>query len=222
MKTMQITINENEPSLVQLLIQDAATSQTVVKRISLSSLMVLLQDATKGTVKGKRIGQLPEFFYDGYVNESGFEAVFVLPEAIRPYIFQDGAYTIPFPTLVMHFKVSGGKLRKSSVFAVLDKEVGENTLLYHYPFANVYEDGRICWGDNALPNGMQCIKDLEKLLVLFLNAPNNTDLWRREYLNMKYTVIREALEELKDRVNFPNELLCPMGMTVGSLLCEEE
>ena len=46
--------------------------------------------------------------------------------------------------------------------------------IYRAPFSNVYDDGRICWGHNAVQ--IPQLKAIQGLSTLFFGAPFNTDL----------------------------------------------
>lgn len=88
--------------------------------------------------------------------------------------------------------------------------------LFHVPFSNVYEEGRICWGNNAV--SIPTLKAIQGLSTLFFAAPFNTDLdshrfnhFQRSYLEGRtsYTLHfqMEVNAMLKDSKKTPDEVL---------------
>lgn len=60
------------------------------------------------------------------------------------------------------------------VFAMKGSILTGKETLYRAPFSNVYNDHRICWGNNVVL--MPSIKAIQGLSTLFFNAPFNNDL----------------------------------------------
>ena len=55
--------------------------------------------------------------------------------------------------------------------------IGPASRLCYYPFGNVYDNGKICWGNTVFPK-MTSIKDAEKLIQAFFDAETNNDLYQ--------------------------------------------
>ena len=55
-----------------------------------------------------------------------------------------------------------------AVFAVTDNEISEDTPLFHAPFFNMYEDGRVCMGNVRLEIKKDCC--LEDFIALWQDA----------------------------------------------------
>ena len=51
-----------------------------------------------------------------------------------------------------HEKIDNGQYSsQKSIITAIDVYSEKYGVLYHYPLTNVYEDGRICWGDLKIP-----------------------------------------------------------------------
>lgn len=211
--SMKITavFEDSAPNEVRCHVRKSGNAE-YVKTLSVPTFIHLLRSAEED-VALKRIGKLPLGFLDGAVTEDQMEAILHVPGAKRPFKYFGSTYVIPFPDLVFHFKSGAGKVVKSHVYALKGKPNG-NAVLYHYPFGNVYEDGRICWGRNILPD-VSCLKEFEQCVLLFFSADTNDDLYSRPTveLNGKKQQLdqRSLLEYLKDRDTFPKELLSKSG-----------
>jgi len=101
-------------------------------------------------------GVLPHgtLFYSG-ASSSYWVGVEVLA-TVRRTMFNTadhGAFTatIPFPETVFLFYVDREKIVQSKLFACIPPIGRRNDQLFRFPFGNVYEDGKICWGNIVLP-----------------------------------------------------------------------
>lgn len=169
------------------------------------------------------IGELPEGFFDGSKSrtvDSTYRALIEVPAQKRPMMYFEDVYMVPFPTLAFLFKVDAGNLTESYCFAVKDKKISRESRLFRYPYGNVYDSGKICWGNNFLGKILQ-MKGLDRVIQLFFGSETNDDLWvscDREI----YPTQRVFIEALKDREVFPEEYLFSENNkgteTVGKLL----
>lgn len=92
------------------------------------------------------------------------DLLLVLPESTRPT-----QITLPLPPLVF-----AGNHMTYYVWALQTNGCEPTAFLYHAPFPNVYQDGRICFGQNHPPAVSE--KTLESTWKLFLSSPFNSDL----------------------------------------------
>ena len=69
--------------------------------------------------------------------------------------------------------------------------------MYHYPFSNVYDDLRVCVGNNVLPH-FKSQTQLSKFPRFLLGIPNNDDFFKESH-NRLHMSHRELLEHLKDK-----------------------
>ena len=80
------------------------------------------------------------------------------------------------------------KVLKVQCVAIKDQEeIHEDMVLYHYPYSNVFQDGRICWGD--CPTELSMIGNIPMLFLSTMNnkhlCPNITELYE-EYQNKSF------------------------------------
>lgn len=88
--------------------------------------------------------------------------------------------------------------------------------LFEAPFSNIYEQGRICWGHNAI--SIPTLKAIQGISTLFFGSPFNTDLeggrfdrFRRTYvdgnasLTLHFQMETDAM--LKDPEKTPDDVL---------------
>lgn len=122
------------------------------------------------------------------------------PELHADFTYYGTEYlNFPIPRLVFCVKYMPreAKVADCGLCVVKDERLTLDTPLYHYPFSNVFSDGRVCTGNNALP----VYKDparLHTLASFLLRLPNNDDLFSVENnrLNAQY---RDLLEQMKDK-----------------------
>lgn len=171
-----------------------------------------------------RLGKMPGGFYDGTISTSGdgFECLIVVPEGIKPFIYYDKVFNIPFPTLMFHIKCNKGVLKRTFVYALESDTVNDETLLYAYPFGNINSDNIVCWGSNAIM-GLDSLRSAEKVISVFFGASTNDDLWSsKERLSdtsrEKFCLQRGLVEYLVGKSKFPKEFLLDIKAKVGTLL----
>jgi hypothetical protein len=88
-------------------------------------------------------------------------------------------FTVPVPPLLWMFSLSlDRKLKDTGVFALKAGLVISTTPLFHVPFSNVNEDGRVCWGDGneVLNSPFKTLVGLISLPGFFFRQPFNRDL----------------------------------------------
>lgn len=112
--------------------------------------------------------------------ESMQKVSFEIQEADKSSMIEK--FTVPVPPLLWIFSFDlGKKLNGADVFALKDTFLIKSTMLFHAPFSNVNEDGRICWGhENVLDKPFKTLVGLVSLTRLFFSQPFNADLdWGR-------------------------------------------
>jgi hypothetical protein len=88
-------------------------------------------------------------------------------------------FTVPMPPLLWIFGLGlDRKLKDASVFALKTGLVIDTTPLFHVPFSNVNEAGRVCWGhgNDILNSPFKTFVGLISLPRLFFSQPFNADL----------------------------------------------
>lgn len=163
-----------------------------------------------------------EGFYLGSESSNGSRrAIFYLPSERRVMYYQttENPYLFEFPALIFYMETRKDKMDTSMmrIYAVKEKtlsEIGSDTKLYHYPFGNVYAEGRICWGSTQLPE-IKSFNDFKKVILTFFGGVTNDDLFRTlGRFHKKITCQRELLEFLVKEEKFPDELLVDTGHTL--------
>lgn len=136
------------------------------------------------------------------------ETVILLFQTVnRPFKYHETVFaSIPFPALLFKFDVIGEQLKEVKVGAVTNTILKDKSIVYHYPYSNVYHDGRICFGTNVLPK-IEKLTDLSAIPELFLSGIQNDDLYSTA--NNSGMALRELLE-LLDGSWFDNGILKPM------------
>ena len=122
------------------------------------------------------------------------------------YIFEE------FPALLFRFKVdNSNKIQSASVFVIKEERDSFNndTLLYKYPFGNVWADGRICWGGNNLPLINES-RDLLKAVDLFFQFPTGDDLYSGKNVRFNGPQSKLLKKLTSNKINI-NDILIEYG-----------
>lgn len=142
--------------------------------------------------------------------EGSFIAFFFIPAKKQPLNLYGNRNIIPFPSLLFEFAVENDYCTRPVVYAVKEDTIDELTELYHYPFGNVYSDGRICFGSNNLKD-IKEPADCLKLISLFFGCETNNDLWDiKQNVSKKGSfVLTQAglVEYIKTQDKYPADLL---------------
>lgn len=224
MDMAQFTIEGETPNIVKVEILETiqGLKKVFTKRINYNDFVKIINNS-QIVEKMLRIGKLPSGFYDGNidVNGGGFECLIVVPEGIKPLMYYESLFTVPFPSLLFYFKVRDGRVVSSSVHAMVSENVNDKTLLYKYPFGNVDEDGTICWGKNIV-NKINDLRSIEKAVSMFFGSPTNDDFWSVENIKIPSTdsrvLQRGLIESLVGKKRFPDKILVPTQYRVGDIM----
>ena len=90
--------------------------------------------------------------------------------------------------------------------------------MYHYPFSNVYDDLRVCVGNNVLPH-FKSQTQLSKFPRFLLGIPDNDDFFKESH-NRLHMPHRELLEHLKDKepAYYYTDVLVESGKTLSDFI----
>ena len=146
-----------------------------------------------------RSGFLPENCL--HVSMSSAERHFIIwnHELRADITYKDTKYPdFPLPRLVFGVRMlENGKVADCSIGVVADETPTPETRMFHYPFSNVYENGKVCSGNNILPRyrKLQALKHFPRYL---LELPDNDDMYspKNNKLGLGH---KELLEHLKDK-----------------------
>lgn len=157
-------------------------------------------------VNGNLLEQMPKGYLNAaYQSPGNFKVWIALEETKRSMLYYGKAEYIPFPGLIFELEVMNSKVVTSNLFSYIGT-AKEGMKLYNYPFGNVYDEGKICWGNMNLP-AIMTLKDTEKIINMFLASETNNDLFR----NRKFQTQRALIEDIKDKDLFPKEYLTDSG-----------
>lgn len=216
MKDLTAVFSQASPEKVHLEIRDQDNKTITVKNVFLKNFIRILTNAMYEETVGVILGKVPYGYYNACVNGTGFSVIVSVPAKVAPFQYFDSVYLIPFPRLIFYFSFEDGAMQSACCFAAKDEELSKDTKLFHYPFSNVYNNGKICFGRNQIPK-CKTLSDVDDVVRLFYAAPSNADLWKPHYCNGKYPALRVFLDSLNGKETFPAELLKPFGLDVKTL-----
>lgn len=182
-------------------------SQITKRGIFLEDYLMLFE---KNSLKKEKdlvtIGSLPKGYITGSIGSPGtFNVAFFVPAEKRAVLYEKMHFYVPFPHLVMGFKIVGGAVAQSLCFATDKLDLDGKA--YRYPFGNVSEEGGICFGNIALKKCMQ-IKDVEDIADAFFCSETNNDYFDEYKVTIAVTQ-GKLLERLKKKEEFPLRWLSP-------------
>lgn len=126
----------------------------------------------------------------------------------RDVKYKDKLYkNVGFPKLVMGISLSEGYVYKTMLCAAKDFIIKPDSMLYKYPFSNIYQEiehpYEVCWGNYEMHN-ISSTNQLTTLLDVFLSLEMTDEMYPGTG-NMTY---QELLESLENR-DFDDNLLVP-------------
>lgn len=185
------------------------------KKVNLFGLFEKIKSLNPESEDYAILGRMPYGYVTGkYKDNRNFSVILSIPGAQMPVQFMGKLFSsVPFPELIFAFKYCGGNLNRSLVYAT--NSSGE---LCRYPFGNVYDDGRICWG-SYVHSEVTCISDAELAARKFYELPTNNDLWEKKYVRHDVGILSNMYSMLDGMACFPDEwLVCLPGMTMDDIL----
>ena len=166
-------------------------------------------------------GLLPEHCFSVTLTGPNILYYFRYPELCADISYHGTVYVdFPLPRLVFSVRYMPDccKIGDTRLAVVKDEHLTPDTVIYNYPFSNVYKNHQICLGNNALP----IYKDptrIHTLMRLILSFPNNDDMFseKNNKLGMGY---RDLLEHLKDKdpAYYYTDVLIPMKKTLKDFM----
>lgn len=185
----------------------------------------LAEEEAKNLFELKLMPRFPEGTVDvQWYDKDNFFVSVLVPGQVRPtsYMNKEMERLIPFPSLLFGFRISKRALIHSACFAVKEtraRNISKSTELYRFPYGNVYQDGRICWGSTGIArdiydNGMSAIPFA---IETFFNATMNNDLYHDDVTKKKVS-LELLLFELEEKDIFPSSILVKSGVTYDTYL----
>ena len=131
-------------------------------------------------------GFLPDNCLHVSMNSIERHIVFWNPELRADMVYYETEYPdCPIPRLVFGVRMlENGKMADCSIGVVADEVPTPDTVMYHYPFSNVYPDGKVCTGNNVLPRYKK-LAALRHFPRYLLGLPDNDDMYDREKNRLK-------------------------------------
>lgn len=227
LNSITATIGTKTPTVasVSLLYEGGATKS---RKMHLSDFVRLLKNATENEIvdfKANRFKVPKELVELSYIDSNNFHGLFLIPGQVFFVTYCNKKYPVPYPPLLFSIRVVNGKVNKTNVFAVKEEDkdkLGDDTMLYNFPFGNVYQDGSICWGGNVLPqiNGLSEV--LKGVIHLFYSAETNADLWNSKRVNIESIkgcnpILSSVYDVLSSMDTFPLEALVPSTYKMANL-----
>ena len=125
----------------------------------------------------------------------------------------------PIPRLVFGIRMlENGRVAECSLGVVADEKPTPESIMYYYPFSNVYKSGKVCAGNNVLPK----YRDPRKLWQFpryLLGLPDNDDFYDVEH-NRLMLDHKGLLEHLKDKdpAYYYSDILVPNGKVLQDFI----
>ena len=189
------------------------------KEISPIDLYFMLNESYRSS-ETVETGFLPAHCLSASIGKA--EKTFVLwnPELRADMTYRDVEYPgFPIPRLVFGIRLlDTGRVAGCTLGVVADEKPTPASRMYHYPFSNVYEDSRVCTGNNVLPRYKK-----QAALVNFprylLGIPDNDDMFSPERNRLRLGH-KELMEHLKDKepAYYYTDVLIPNGKTLGDFI----
>lgn len=217
MKKVIITISDEEAPLIEEYDGNLTGRKKRVSFYELAMLFAAYVNSENHLLAA--IPKLPDLNVVGmkiYNNRMDF--VIFLPAQFRQVIYYNDVFNVGFPNLLMVIGISNRfenmTVEESKIFAVKEdspEAINGDTILFHYPYSNVYPTGDICWGNFSLPKVE--VTKLDQIVRLFFALPSTDDL----FLNREYKKsYREFLMQWNE-TPFDNSFLIPTKLTYKQL-----
>lgn len=231
MRTINITLDEafNQKNCCECANVLITGSDGIKKSriVTIESLLKAIQSSFTAQRVYMPVGEMPFGYYDAQIGEDQgrfcADAVMVLPAGKHLIQYEQTRYDVPLPSMVFQFKVDRQQITSTYVYVIKDKKLTDKSKLYRYPFGNVNQSGRVCWGKNKLPD-IRELKELEEAVMLFIQSPSNSDYYESKvYCNHEGLSLRQLLEMLKDEEEYPQDYLVSIwnngkNMVLGNLV----
>lgn len=202
-----------------IIIDDRGIKQQKVIRTE--TLYELLEKTKEHKKKELFLGRMPRGYLATKLQIEDFPKIqsktaIFLEEDVRRIIYENNVYEIPIPNLFMIHSVTTKGCVSTDLFCLekdMDQkktakllEEGRTPNLYRWPFANVNNKGKVCYGSNSIRK-IEKLSDLDILPILFFDSPMNSDYYNLQRTTLKKATIRELLDTLNGEKEFPYEIL---------------
>lgn len=219
----EVTIRLNGTSDATITIKKE--DRIVNKNVSLDSLVSCLAANYKIST-----GILPRGtrFFSG--SSTNYRIGIEIPRNIRTLRYvKNGVfeYNIPFPVCFVIFSIENNIVFSTEVFSLRNPITSEDDYLYHFPFGNVYKEGKVCWGGVKVPT-INSPFELLSLVGLFFNSEYNGDLIGSYSFNsnadmqIEQSFVKTLFDALNNKEVFPNNILRKTEYHIKDFMHKEE
>lgn len=216
--TLTIEFNEvGHEAVARLKTGNDVTTKTIVIAELVAELSHDLEITTGILPNGTR-------FYSGTKNV--YRIGIQVPTKIRTTEFHlhdlSQAFTVPFPEMLFVFGIKEKRIINSMLFACIPPIGRPHDRLYLFPFGNVWEDGRICWGKVPHASIEEPIV-LDTMVTRFFGSVFSGHLisgTNTFYPPQGVVNLQTLLEHLSGQEHFPDNILKPSNITIGKAMSD--
>ena len=215
-------ITDEEPSVKVTMVNDKITTQ---KNIHLDDLITELVSDYKIST-----GLLPQGtrMYKGAGSE--YIACVEIAAKVRDFTisrYKDGnkltdeIIQIPYPTCLFIFSIHNKIAVEIKLFALKHPLQTEKDKLYCFPFSNVYQDGRICWGQAGVSFKVKKPMEMVGIINQFLGSKFNGDIAQNNVTLTKdcgFTDFWGLIRAVTGKSEFPLEFLKETNQKLKNIL----
>jgi len=196
----------------------------VAKTISVADLLIELSRDMEITTGILPVGTK---FYAGTKNS--YRIGVQVPAKVRSADFMlhevgTRKMTVPFPEILFVFNIKDKRIIESSLYTCIPPVGRPYDRLYCFPFGNVYENGNICWGNAVHPVIGEPIVLDSVVSRFFTSVFSGHIVHGTNMFNAPEGVVnlRTLLEHLSGQEHFPDRLLKPSDVTVGTAMASRD
>lgn len=219
----KIIIEIGEDKLPKIKIVNSSGTET--KYVTLSDLALMFTSASELDNSQEELYMesplLPQFVGISTVQylESESTQIYVLrKEACKMDLscFGDAFSNVGIPTLLFKVKISNNSIKGIEVVAITDPVISKTTMLYRYPFSNVFDTTKMCLGANNIAAlDVAQTSTIYRIPNLVLSLDNNNDAYRNS--NSSNLELRELFTKLSGK-KFDEKILVQLKISNGKFL----
>ena len=213
----------------RMIIDDHGIKQE--KNISVETLIDILNSSKCNEKKVVCLGKMPRGYLatkqmvEKYPKITSKTAIFLEEDVLR-ITYENQTYEIPIPNIMMIHDVTEQGCVATKLFC-LSKDMNQDRVsellednklptLYYWPFSNVSVDGNVCYGSNNIRK-IEKLSDLDILPILFFDSAINNDYYMSGRTALQKKTVRELLDALNGKLEFPYEILMEMEVEASKV-----
>ena len=192
--------------------------ERIEKRVSVATFLALLDGNIREEEQFVSFPKLASNVYAAKIScsdKSSFDCLCIYKAEKRAFAVAGEFFRIPFPTLLMHAQIRKGNRNQMHVYALDTDEPTDRSLVYEYPFANVYKDGGVCMG-NIVSERLSSIKEIDRVFDDFICGITNDHLYHMQ--NKMGLTQLQLVKYIEKMDTYPKELLLENGKTLEELV----